>query len=60
LCAELGNSDEEIKETLSYLRRHALEKLAAKKRADQMTLKIRLSANTNSKVCLTEKEIFNI
>ncbi|CAF1529373.1 unnamed protein product, partial [Adineta steineri] len=50
ICAELGNTNEEIRLALSYLRRHALEKLAAKKNADLMLLKIRSSGVSNNKV----------
>ncbi|CAF0744048.1 unnamed protein product [Adineta steineri] len=49
ICAELGNTNEEIRLALSYLRRHALEKLAAKKNADLMLLKIRSSGVSNNK-----------
>ncbi len=50
VCAELGSTTDEIRLALSYLRRHALEKLAAKKRVDLITLKIRLSGTSNNKV----------
>ncbi|UJR33117.1 hypothetical protein I4U23_020574 [Adineta vaga] len=49
ICAELGNTTEEIRSALSYLRRHALEKLAAKKNVDLITLKIRSSGASNNK-----------
>jgi hypothetical protein len=50
VCAELGSTAEEIRSALSYLRRHALEKLAAKKRVDLITLKIRSSGAASNKV----------
>ncbi len=46
----MGSTTEEIRLALSYLRRHALEKLAAKKRAELITLKIRSSGAPNNKV----------
>lgn len=52
ICAELGYSKEEIRDSLSHLRKHALEKLAAKQRADWITLKIRLSSSTTNNVCV--------
>lgn len=50
ICAEVGSNTEEIRLALSYLRRHALEKLAAKKRVDLLTLKIRSSGASTNKV----------
>lgn len=54
ICAELGNSSDEVRSILSYLRRHALEKLATKQRADWIQLNIRSSASApaESKVML--------
>ncbi|CAF0848033.1 unnamed protein product [Rotaria sordida] len=49
ICAEVGSTTEEIRLALSYLRRHALEKLASKKRTDFLTLKIRSSGVSNNK-----------
>ncbi|CAM4970543.1 unnamed protein product [Rotaria socialis] len=49
VCAEVGSTTEEIRLALSYLRRHALEKLAAKKRTDLLTLKVRSSGVSNNK-----------
>ncbi|CAF2852186.1 unnamed protein product [Rotaria sp. Silwood2] len=49
ICAEVGSTTEEIRLALSYLRRHALEKLASKKRTDLITLKIRSSGVSNNK-----------
>jgi hypothetical protein len=46
----VGSTTDEIRPALSYLRRHALEKLAAKKRADFITLKIRSSGASTNKV----------
>jgi hypothetical protein len=46
----VGSTTDEIRLALSYLRRHALEKLAAKKRADLITLKIRSSGASTNKV----------
>jgi hypothetical protein len=46
----VGSTAEEIRPALSYLRRHALEKLAAKKRVDLITLKIRSSGTSTNKV----------
>jgi len=46
----VGSTVEEIRPALSYLRRHALEKLAAKKRVDLITLKIRSSGTSTNKV----------
>lgn len=51
ICAELGSNADEVRSILSYLRRHALEKLAAKQRADWIQLKIRSSVPTDNKVC---------
>ena len=53
ICAELGSNGDEVRAILSHLRRHALEKLAAKQRADWIQLKIRSSAatTTEDKVC---------
>ncbi|CAF0942437.1 unnamed protein product [Adineta ricciae] len=54
ICAELGNTAEEIRPALSFLRRHALEKLAAKKNVDLITLKIRSSgASDNKNNCIS-------
>ncbi len=50
MCAEVGSTIEEIRLALSYLRRHALEKLAAKKRVDLINLKIRSSGVANNQV----------
>ncbi|CAF1158578.1 unnamed protein product [Adineta ricciae] len=49
ICAELGNTAKEIRPALSFLRRHALEKLAAKKNMDLITLKIRFSGASDNK-----------
>ena len=50
ICAELGYSTSEIRHALSQLRQHALEKLAAKQRADWIHLKIRFSGSNENKV----------
>ncbi|CAF1012608.1 unnamed protein product [Rotaria sp. Silwood1] len=49
ICAEVGCTIEQTRLALSYLRRHALEKLASKKRTDLITLKIRSSGVSKNK-----------
>ena len=41
---------DETRSALLYLRRHALEKLAAKKQAEYITLKIRSSSTVHGQV----------
>ena len=50
MCAEVGSTTDEVRPALAYLRQHALEKLAAKKRADLIPLKIRSSGASTNKV----------
>ena len=54
----MGSTAEEMQLVLSYLRRHAVEKLAAKKLADLITLKIRSSNISNNKVRQKNKLLY--